>query len=122
MEFKLEFKSDVKVKDLSCLTSNCIAMFASFLEYCRKHGLRCKLTSLKSDRENVKSVSNTHETGRAFDASVKGWSKEEIKDCLDYFNEHYKTIAAISYGDMKPRAVVYHDAGYGSHLHFQVRP
>ena len=121
MSFKVEFKDDIDVGDLKMITSNLTILLRRFIDYCQKKNLPCKITSLQSDRKNVKSVSTTHETGRAFDASVKGWDTDEIDACVHDFNYNFSNIAAISKADLKPRACVYHDSGYGAHLHFQVR-
>jgi len=118
MSFKLEFKDDVQVKDIKIFTHNCQILFIAFMNYCQNRNVPCKITSLSSDRANVKAVSRTHEEGRAWDASIYGWSKHDIEDCLFHFNTYYKNIAALSASDLKPRAVIHHD----NHLHFQVRP
>lgn len=120
MGFKVEFKEDIDVGDLKFITSNLTILLRTFIDYCQKKNLPCMITSLRSDRKNIKSVSNTHETGRAFDASVKGWDTDEIDACVHDFNRNYRNIGAISISDGVPRACIYHDSGYGSHLHFQV--
>ena len=121
-EFKIEFKNDIKLCDFSLLQPNSRILFQEFIVYCKSNNLRCRITSLISDREGVQSVSTTHQTGRAFDASIKGWTTDEIDNCILHFNLNYTNIAAISANDKKPRAVVHHNSGYGAHLHFQVRP
>jgi len=122
MSFKLEFKDDIIVNDLMFLTSNCSILFVEFMKYCQKNSLPCKISSIRSDRKNIRSVSKTHETGRAIDFSIRGWTTDDIDDCVHYFNRHYSNIAAISYSDGKPRAIVHHNFGHGDHIHIQVRP
>lgn len=117
--FSVKFKKGVDPGDLRKMTANCGILFFEFINWCKYKRLPCEITSLISDRENVQAVSKTHETGRAFDASTRGWSTEDIDDCVFHFTTYFKNIAAISASDLKPRAVIYHDAGLGSHLHFQ---
>lgn len=118
MSFLLEFKEGVKVEDIKSFTPNCQILFIEWIKYCQKKNLPCKVTSLIQDRKDVVAKSKTHEQGRAWDASVWGWSDNDIQECVVHFKDAYKNIAALSYGDLKPRPVVYHD----NHLHFQVRP
>ena len=121
MEFSVTFKDDVDPSDLRKLTPSCGIIMVEFINWCRHKKLPCRITSLISDRKNVKAVSTTHEDGRAFDASTHGWDHQNIEDCTFHFNTYFRNLAAISAKDLKPRAVIYHDAGLGSHLHFQVR-
>lgn len=120
-KFSLGFKYDVKPGDLMFLTHNCNLLFVETLNYCQKNSLPVVVTSLISDRVNVEAVSRTHEEGRAFDLSTQDWSKNQIIDFCDYLNKNYKNVAAISASDLKPRAAIYHDSGYGHHIHVQVR-
>ena len=118
---ELKFKDDVEIRDITKFKSNTSILFTEFIDYCRKMGLPCKITSLISDRGNIKTKSTTHEDGRAFDCSVDGWSIRQIRECEIFFNKMFKNIAAISYSDGIARCCIYHDSGYGDHLHFQVR-
>jgi hypothetical protein len=74
------------------------------------------ITTLEDDQK-LKRISNSHRTKRAADVSVIGWNKESIEKFILFFNEEHKDIASISASDLKPRMVVYHDSGHGSHFH-----
>jgi len=76
------------------------------------------VTSLEEDQK-LKRVSSTHREGRAFDLSTRGWSKDQIDECVRVFGFKYRPIAAVG-EDGSPRLVYFHNAGTGDHLHFQV--
>ena len=122
MSFKLEFKEDINLSDLAILTPKMGLLLIAVMQYCEQKNLQCKITSLKSDRKNIKSISSTHESGRAADLSTRNWSKFEIDEFVFHFNTYFRNMGAISYSDGKPRAAVYHDAGHGAHIHLQVSP
>lgn len=75
-------------------------------------------TSLEED-QILNRVSTTHREGRAFDVSTRGWTKENIDDCIAQFSFKYRYLAAIG-SDGQPRLVYFHNAGTGNHLHFQI--
>ena len=113
---------DIDLEDLKMLQPALWILMTQTMLYCKEHNLPFKVTSLISDRKNVESKSTTHETGRAFDLSAKGWTETHIYRFQYLMNIWFKDIAAISSVDKKPRAVVYHDSGHGYHFHLQVRP
>lgn len=117
----LKFKDEVNPKDLEMIQPALLTLLTAAALYCNEYNLPCEVTSLVSDREGVKATSTTHEEGRAFDLSVKGWTETHIHRFVYLMNRDYADIAAISESDHKPRAVVYHNSGYGEHLHIQVR-
>jgi len=112
-----ECKNDIDLEDLKELTPAAFILFTHAVLFCQEHRLALKITSLKSDRKKVKAVSTTHEEGRAFDISIKGWSEMLVHKFIFETNKYYVDIAAISYSDGIPRAAVYHD----NHIHLQVR-
>ena len=111
------FKEDINTNDLLQFTPATWVLFSSSVMYCAQHNLPFKVTSLISDRGNVKATSSTHEEGRAFDISVKGWTEQAIHRFVYIMNKNHSDIAAISASDGKPRAVIYHN----NHLHIQCR-
>ncbi len=115
-------KEDIDLEDLKVLQPALWILITRSMLYCAEFNLPFKITSLVSDRKGIKSKSMTHETGRAADISSKGWTETHIYRFTYLMNNWYKDIGAISSSDLKPRAVVHHDAGYGSHFHLQVRP
>lgn len=93
------------------------------ISHCDTHNLPLVITSIIRPKIPGVSKSVTHQEGRAFDISVRGWSQEGIKFLVDNINEKF-TIGAISLKDGKEREAIYEDgisAGKGAHLHMQVR-
>ena len=118
-----ETKDDIKLEDLKMIQPALFVLFTRAVLYCNENKLPCRITSLISDRKDVKSVSRTHEQGRAVDISVKGWTQQHIHRFVFIMNRDYREIAAISASDGIPRAVIYHEyEGQGDHLHLRVRP
>lgn len=76
------------------------------------------ITSPKED-ESLNRVSSTHRECRAFDVSARGWTKDQIDECVRVFSMKYRYLAALG-SDGSPRLVYVHDAGTGNHLHFQI--
>jgi hypothetical protein len=118
----VKFADDVDPRDLELIEPALLILINAANLYCYRFNLPFQITSIQSDRENIKSVSKTHEQGRAIDISVKGWTDTHVHRFVYLLNQDYADIAAISYSDNQPKAAVYHDAGYGSHIHLQVRP
>lgn len=117
-----KYKEDINPKDLEMLQPALWILLTRSMLYCAEHKLPFIVTSLISDRENVQSKSRTHEQGRAADISTVGWTETHIHRFQYLMNRWYSDIAAISFSEKKPIAALYHDAGYGSHMHLQVRP
>lgn len=115
-------KDEVDLNDLREMQPALLILFTHTVLYCKEYNLPLTITSIKSDRESVKAISNTHSEGRAFDVSVKGWTSHHIHRFVYLTNKYYSDIGAISFTDLKPRAAIYHDSGYGAHLHLQVKP
>lgn len=118
---KFEIKDDVVLEDIMLLSPKVLIVLGHLITFADTRGLPVVVTSIISDRENVQSVSRTHEDGRALDVSVKGWTKTDIDDCIAYLNNIASHYGAISYSDNERRVVVYHNyRGQGDHLHLQV--
>ena len=117
-----EIKKDVELKDLTDMQPALMILFTATIIYCKEYKLPCKITSIKTDRKNVRSKSTTHEEGRAFDLSVTGWTEMHIHRFTYLMNSDYREIGAISASDRNSRSAVYHDYdGQGDHIHLQVR-
>ena len=117
-----ECKDDVDLEDLKDLQPAMWVLFTSALLYCKEHNILLVITSINSDRKNINSVSTTHEEGRAVDISTNGWPDLHINRLCYRLNRDHGDIAAISAKDLIPRAAIYHNSGYGAHIHLQVRP
>ena len=114
---KIVFKDDVDPRDIWKFTENCRILFVEVMQYCENHDILMTITSLQSDRKNVKSVSTTHEDGRAFDIRTGDMMPDEAMDMVLYFNHNFRNIAAISYKTKEPRCAKLAK----DHIHFQVR-
>lgn len=68
----------------------------------------------------LKRVSASHREGRAFDISSHDWDQKKTVEFVEFFNNKYRDIAAISGETNQPELVVYHDAGNGYHFHVQI--
>lgn len=114
----ISFKSDVNPNDLLMLKPQAWVLFDATARYCISRNLPFVVTSLITDRDGVKSKSNSHAEGRAFDIRVHGWSKFDCHHFAHYMNTTFSDIAAISSSDKKERAVVVKP----DHMHVQSRP
>lgn len=119
----LYHKPGVNSADWDKVHKNLVELADYIREHCEEHGLPMVVTSII--RPKIPGVSKTdiHAKGRAFDLSVKGWSKADIEFLVKDVNEKFKT-GAISSRDGKEREVVFEDgvtAGKGAHFHVQVR-
>lgn len=112
-------KDGVNIDDILRVDPRLLELLSYFVAYSMKYNLPCVLTSIMDDAPGR--VSRTHAEGRAFDASVKGWTEQHIYRFVYKTNQKFEHIGAISASDGKSRALVYHDAGTGNHFHFQVR-
>jgi hypothetical protein len=121
---QLEHKPGVNSSDWYKVHDNLIILAAFTLVYAKENYLPLIITSII--RPKIKGVSKTdiHSKGRAFDISIRGWTKEQILNFVKKINEEFK-IGAISVTDGKEREAVWEDgitAGKGPHLHIQCRP
>ena len=115
--FKIEFKKEIDLRDLSRMKFTIIKVLFDFADYCRANDLPCLITSLMEDVKYRKSL--THIQGRAFDASVRGFSEEDIQALLLEFNGKYANQVGTAPKGKDPKVVICH--GDAKHLHFQIR-
>lgn len=117
------FKKPDYFRHLLYCHSKLAMIFFDMKDYCDEKGLPFCLTSFIRSIERDKQLgasSKTHQQGRAFDLSVKGWDVYAITDFINHFNLKYKHLAAISVEDLMPRLVVYHEGTTSWHLHIQI--
>lgn len=114
------FKEDegCLVTELQKVSPLLIIVLGHFLTFAQKNNLPVVITNVGTTFHV--SQSKTHIEGRAFDASVNGWNKLKISELIAYMEKSVGHLGAQSVSDGKQRVVVYHDAGLGYHLHFQV--
>ncbi len=114
-----EFKDERDCAELlKNLQPEALIVFAHFAKFCRDNRIPCMVTNLF--RRFPQSKSYTHPEGRAFDASIRGWTETNVQDCIAYMILEVNHLGAYSLGDRRQRVVVRHDVGLGDHLHFQV--
>lgn len=110
--------SGVDCNDWDSMDAKIHTIAKFFIGYTEARGLRVFFTSLKRVKDDY-SKSDTHQTGRAFDASTKGWTVKEINDCVEYLNVVCANIGAIT-ASGKVIVALWHDVK-GLHLHCQCR-
>lgn len=114
-------KPEIKPR-LKYLSPAAFLVLCDFIMWCVEKRITPTISGAVSDLDEdqaLERVSATHREGRAFDVSVKGWTKEQIDDCVITFSQRWRHLAAIG-EDGNPKLVYLHDAGTGFHLHFQV--
>jgi len=87
--------------------------------YCYQMNKPYVVTSIIRGVKDGISKSKTHQTGRAFDVSVKGWSETFIEMFINYLNAMFSSYAATSASGEK-RLAVRHNSGHGDHIHIQI--
>jgi hypothetical protein len=120
MSNTFNLKHGIEPKDLQRMSPKLFIVWGYFTLFATERDLPIEVTNIK-EKFNV-SVSNTHPEGRAIDVSVRDWSILEIGELKGYLEAKVGHLGAISLRTNKPRVVVYHDAGLGSHFHLQVSP
>lgn len=118
----IDFKKGVDINDIKYLNPYLMMAIYDLAAFLYPYKKRVMITSAIRDPNDGMSKSTTHQTCRAVDISVRGFDKDFIDAILSVFNAKYKHIGALSSKDLKPRFMVYHNAGYGDHIHCQVRP
>jgi len=118
-ELKIKVKRNALFTDFQMVSPYLLIVLGYFRLFCENNNLPCVLTSIMDEAEGR--VSETHATGRAFDASVRQFSNGDILKCIEFIEHNVGKLGAISASDGKQRVLVYHDAGSGKHFHFQVK-
>lgn len=117
-----KFTSQDDIKELEHVSPWILVILADVIMWSLERKLPVTVTSIMREMNDGISQSETHQTGRAIDLSVKGWSQTHIENLAAYINLKYQAIGAISASDGKSRACYYHNNGNGWHFHIQVRP
>lgn len=120
-------KEGVDKNDWDKVHHNLLVLADYLIAHCETHKLPIVISSIIRGKLKI-SKTDIHSKGRAFDISVKGWSKEDIQFLADSINEKF-TIGAISLRDSQEREAVFEDAEFNEkgdqtkwpHFHFQVR-
>lgn len=75
--------------------------------------VKVEVTDVYYEKGKFNSTSSTHEEWRAIDLVLRNGTDAQSRELGEWLN----SIAMLSAPGMKP--VVYHDTGYGLHLHLQ---
>lgn len=121
----IELGESVSSVDLLFLNPYLLKVLAFITVFAFRRKLRFCLTSIIrsiEENENADAESLTHVQARAFDFSIVGWSKKDMKDLERELKVHFDDIAAIAFETMLPRIIKFHDNGNGPHGHVQIRP
>ena len=110
-------KSDVDLYDMQDWHEALLWIFAATVRYCKQNNLALVITSLRSDRENVQSVSSTHQENRAIDIRTRDWDLPTIHRLCYFLNTNYSDWGAIGKKSGKSTVCLYHN----NHIHIQVR-
>ena len=117
---KIKVKCPNHFEEFQEVQGSLLVVLGYVLMFCEETKLPCMVTNIHE--EFSQSSSKTHPQGRAFDLSIRGWTIEDIQNCMSYVELLAGDLGAISYRDLRQRVVVHHDIGLGDHLHFQVKP
>lgn len=124
-EFEIKdqiFANELVAERSKLLVSEAKDCIAEQYLWCYEKGLPFIITSSVSTLEEDKKlnrISDTHYQRRAWDISIKQWSKEEVKEFCDHFNFVFAEIAAVDKKG-KPSFAVHHNNGNGDHIHCQL--
>lgn len=119
--YKFTFKEDIDLNDLTLLEPATWILFLNCMLYCKRNDLEFRITSLINDRKSIKAISQSHESGRAFDMSHRStgnWNNVHRNRMAYELNRDFSEIGAISFSDNISRPCVLKD----THFHVQVRP
>jgi len=109
-------KKGVDPKDWVSVRRNLLPICCSYLDFAAARELPVLWTRILSKRIKGVSATDIHadedlKRGAA-DASVVGWTTDDVDDCLiDINKEHAVLRGAFALSDKKPRAIIFEHAG-----------
>ena len=112
-----KLKEKVEPLDLMDATENLKQLIRAAKWWFEMQGLEFTITSIYSDRVDVKSKSTTHEDFRAIDIRSRHLNKKQIESFIQFCEDNFSHIGAISSKDLKVRPCIHHN----NHFHLQVR-
>jgi hypothetical protein len=127
----VHLNSGLNFSDFQDAHPNLLLMLAWINRFCWANSIKCVVSSIFREYDDGISESNTHQTGRAFDLSLKpehGWTDELIVKMEQRAFKELDSIGAISLRTKLVTPVFIHENKNknqkvtGLHAHFQVRP
>lgn len=116
-----KFNCDDDPRELGDLSPWLLVVLADVVLWATPKRLPVTITSIVRKTDDGISASSTHQSGRAFDLSVKGWSQTSIGLLAKYINDKYAANLGTSGNGKNPIVCLYHNNGNGWHFHFQVK-
>ena len=124
-----EHKDGVNEMDWHKVNDKLLILAGYTLIFCNERGIPVVFTSIIRPQIKGVSKSKTHEQGRAFDLSARGWNRPQLKEFVEKINREFK-LGAVSSVDGTEREAVFEDAEFDKngkqvkwpHLHVQCRP
>lgn len=124
---KLRHKDGVYNRDWLSVKTNLLLIADWLMSFSALRGCPILITSIIRARIAGVSVSDTHEDGRAFDISVRGWLRKDIDACVEECNRALGHIGAISKSDGIKKCAIFEDDKFDAsgkqikwkHIHFQ---
>lgn len=126
LDIKCEFAPELFLEDFAFMSPKLMLMWAFINNWCADRNLDFRVTSMIRSPEYDKQLgaaSTTHQEGRAFDMSLRGFSYQDVQDLIDVVAKNFSNIGAISRSSGTSRPIVVHKNhdGAGTHAHLQVR-
>lgn len=128
MKNYLTFAPEIDPSDLNKIHPALALMLSIISGHCSIRGINLHITSLiRSPKYDgiLRSVSKTHQEGRALDFSISekhGWTYKSIQDLITLVNEKCSSYGAVNTsGDPRPIVIHKNANRSGNHAHIQVR-
>ena len=118
----VQFKHDIDKSRLFYMHPLIIMVMLDMANWHMERGIPFIVTSTMStihEDLELKRVSSTHRTGRAFDFRVKDLSSEQLSELVNTFNHKYKTIAATTH-ELEQKLILIHGKNANRHAHVQI--
>lgn len=120
----IKFKSIKEEKEFPRIVPSLKLIVEDIESYVTKAGYDFVISDVMSEVSEdraLRRVSSSHREGRAVDVRTSSWPKDFLDKLESHFEEKYKGMAALSKVTGKPNLILYHNVGFGNHIHIQVK-
>lgn len=98
-----------------------LVVLAQLFMFADSKGLDVTITSIKSGREHLETISQTHEEYRAIDVRSKNWPEKYKLAVVKKLNREMGHLGAIGFFTGERKVIIFEkNAKYGEHFHIQV--